>query len=416
MRRMRIAALALVLAVLPGAAALRAQDPPRERTIAALPKSCWFLLPPRTPPKPSTKLGLLVVLPGGNATKEFLPFVQNGLFAQAPDDFAGVMLAAVKWREDQHTIWPTAVGDTTGALYTTEQYVRAVLAEVDKEHPIDPARRVVVAWSSSGPAIHPLMAAKDSPFQRAYIAMAVWPQHLEDLAAVEGRRYVLDQSPDDQVTIFQHVRDAHAALSRAGAQVRVSVYTGEHGWGEQPLPRFAKNLGWLLGDEPAGKPAWPAPKVAKKGGKLVNLVANGGFEDGTKGWSTIANSKRLEVAVDPKEKAEGKRSLHLSKQGGAPLDLLVQNVELPPGKTVAASLRHRSKGAENAFVKVWLYGTGDEPLHQDAMLLKVPTNGAKWQQARAEWDAKGAVRATVQIVMLGAGELWVDDVVLTVDG
>ena len=415
MRCMRIAALALVLAVWPGAAALCAQDPPRERTIAALPRSCWFLLPPRTPPKPDTKLGLLVVLPGGDATKDFLPFVQNGLFAQAPDDFAGVMLTAVQWTPGQQVVWPTERSKADGMQYTTEQYVRAVLAEVGAELPIDPARRVVVAWSSSGPAIHALMAAKDAPFDRAYIAMSVWPQGLKDLAAVEGRRYVLDQSPDDQVTIFRHVRDAHAALSKAGAQVRVSNHAGGHGWTDAPLPRFAQNLAWLLSDEPAGKPQWPAAKVAKKGGKLVNLLANGGFEDGTKGWNTIANSGRLEVAVDEKQKKEGKQSLHLTRQGGPPVDLVVQNVELPPGRTVAVSLQCRGKGVANAFVKVWLHGAGEQPLHPDVDVVRIQGD-SDWRQVKKQWDADGATRAVVQIVMLGAGELWLDDVVLTVDG
>jgi predicted esterase len=412
----RTALLATVLAGFATVPAATAQDAPLpERTIAALPKSCWFLVPPKKPPKAGAKAGLIVVLPGGTGTKDFLPFVQNGLLAQAPDDFAGAMLTAVKWRDDQQFVWPTAATKVDGLQYTTEQYVRAVVAEVEKELAIDPARRVVVAWSSSGPAIHPLLATADSPFARAYIAMSVWPA-LDDLAAVKGRRYVLDQSPDDQTTIFQHVRTAHAALTKAGAQVRVSVYAGEHGWGEQPLPRFAKNLEWLLSEQPAGKPEWPPGKLAKKGGKPVNQLANGGFEDGTKGWNTIDNSRRLKVDPDSTERAEGKQSLHLGKTGGAPLDLVVQSTELAPGKRVAASLRWRAKGVENAFVKVWLYGDGEQALHEDAMLLKVPADGAKWQLAKREWDTKGATRATVQIVMLGAGELWIDDVVLTVDG
>ncbi len=415
MRRMRIALLGLVLAVLPAPSPVRAQDgAARERTIAALPKSCWFYVPPRRPPKTGRKAGLMVVLPGGAGGRDFLPFVQNGLLAQVPDDFAGAMLTAVEWTPDQEVIWPSATDEVAGMQYTTEQYVRAVVAAVDDELPVDPERRVVVAWSSSGPAIHPLMAAKDAPFRRAYIAMSVWPHDLKDLAAVKGRRYVLDQSPEDQTTIFRHVRDAHAALSKAGAQVHLSVYAGGHGWGEQPLPRFAKNVEWLLSDERAPEPEWPAPKVAKKGGKLVNLVANGGFEDGTKSWNSVDNSKRLKVAVDKKDKTEGKQALHLEKQGGAPLDLLLQNVELPPGKTVAASLQYRAKGVANAFVKVWLYGADGEAVHEQPDLVRITGDG-KWQRARKEWPANGAVRAAVQIIVVGAGELWIDDVVLTVD-
>lgn len=36
-----------------------------EPTLAALPRSCWFLVPARQAPAPGRQAGLVVVLPGG---------------------------------------------------------------------------------------------------------------------------------------------------------------------------------------------------------------------------------------------------------------------------------------------------------------------------------------------------------------
>jgi hypothetical protein len=407
-------AFVLVLASLGSALVAQEKSAAVESTLPALPKSLYFVFPAAKPPAAGKKAGLVVVLPGGDGSREFLPWVENALLAQRPDDCIGVMITSVKWQPDQEIIWPTDSSKVPGMEYTTEQYVRVVTAEIEKATPVDAARRIVVAWSSSGPAIHALLATKDSPFHRAYIAMAIWPQGLDELTPVKGRRYVLDQSPEDQTTIFQHVRTAYAALTKAGAQVRVTTYAGGHGWHDDPLPRIAKGFAWLLSNEPAGKPEWPAAKVAKKDGKLVNLLENGDFEKGTKGWNTVANSKRLKVEVDKKDKVEGKQSLHLSKEGGAPLDLVVQSVELPAGKKVKASLQLQSKDATNAWVKVRLFDAADKVLHDEIDVARV-TADPKWQPFQKEWVVEGAVRATVQILMVAGGELWIDDFVLTVE-
>jgi hypothetical protein len=411
--RSRSFAFVLVPACLSCALGAQAKSAAVEATLPALPKSLYFVVP-AVKPVAGKPQGLVVVLPGGDGSREFLPWVENALLAQRPDDCIGALITSVKWQPDQEIIWPTDASKVPGMEYTTEQYVRAVVAEIEKATPVDPARRVVVAWSSSGPAIHALLATKDSPFHRAYIAMAIWPQGLGELGHVKGRRYVLDQSPEDQTTIFQHVRTAHAALTKAGAQVRVTTYAGGHGWHDEPLPRIAKGFEWLLSNEPAPKPEWPAAKVAKKDGKLVNLLENGDFEKGTKGWNTVANSKRLKVEADRKEKVEGKQSLHLSKEGGAPLDLVTQSVELPAGKKVKASLQLQSKDATNAWVKVRLFDAADKVLHDEIDLARV-TADTRWRAFEKEWVVEGAVRATVQILMVAGGELWIDDVVLTVE-
>lgn len=389
----------------------------QEHTLATLPKSRFFVVPPREAGPAGAALRLLVVLPGGAGTSDFLPFVENGILAQAPPGTVGVLVAAVKWRDDQRIVWPTAKNKVPGMAYTTEEYVRAVVAAVEQDHRIDPAGRAVLGWSSSGPAVFPLLAAADGPFARGYVAMSVWPgKALGDLAGAAGRRIVLDQSPDDQVTKFAHVRDAFAALDAAGAVVRLSTYAGGHGWNDAPLGRLRDGLGWLFGDEPAPAPQWPgtAAKAAPRGKAAPardNLLENGGFEDGLQGWQRVDNSQRTKVAAVETGAKSGKRALHVAKSGGPPLDLVVQEVALQDCKKVTVSLQLRSKGCKNAWVKVWLYGDGEKPLHEDVDLVRVPAD-SDWQAYEKSWDGKGATRAVVQIVAAMGGELWVDDVVL----
>jgi hypothetical protein len=357
---------------------------------------------------------LLVVLPGGTGTADFLPFVENGILGQAPADCVGVLVTAVKWKDDQQIVWPTATSKVVGMKYTTEDYVRAVVAEVEKELPMDAERRAVLAWSSSGPGVYPLLVDKNGPFSRGYVAMSIWPgKALGDLAAVKGRRFQLDQSPDDKVTTFPHVQKAYEALSKAGAVVQVSTYSGGHGWQDAPLPRLKAGLAWLFGEQPAQPPKWPGAAKKGKPGKDGNLLVNGDFEKGVDGWTLVDNSKRLKVEATKNGRKGGKQALHVQKEGGPPLDLVVQEVALDGASSIEAQVWCRSAGCKNAWIKVWLYGDGDEPLREDVDLLRVPADG-DWQQVKKSWDATGAKRAVVQIILVMGGELWLDDFVLNV--
>lgn len=403
-----------MLAVAAPLAGLAAQAENREqRTFLEMPESPYFVLPPRKDPSAGKPARLLVVVPGGTGSADFWPWVRDSLAAQVPAECAVAMVTAARWRDDQQIVWPTTQHPVDGMKYPTEKVVRAVVRQVAREFAVGPGDVAVLAWSSGGAAMHPLLAAADGPFARGYVAMSVFPEGL-DLAAVAARRYVLDQSPEDQTTLFQHVRTAHAALTKAGAQVLVTTYRGGHGWHDDPLPRLKKNLAWLFGDQPAPPPKWPPPKASRKGGKLVNQLHNGGFEQGLDGWSTIGNSGRCTFAPDQKDKAEGRQSLRLEKQGGPPLDLLVQHGELAPGQRVVASIRLQSKGVQNAWVKVRLFDADGKEVHEDVDLLQVPADG-KWKQYERAWPQQGAVRAAVQVLMVGAGTLWVDDVVLHVE-
>ncbi|MCR9248284.1 MAG: hypothetical protein NXI31_24920, partial [bacterium] len=289
------------------------------------------------------------------------------------------------------------------------------------EHRVDPRRIALLAWSSSGPVAYHLLTAKRSPFSRGYVAMSVWrPQSARALKAAKGRRFVLDQSPEDQVTAFSHVRTAFHALAKAGAIVQLSTYEGGHGWQDGPIPRLRRQLAWLFSNAKAREPEWPAGEepIAADG----NLVRNGGFERGAKrGWRTIDNSGRLMVEVDTEHKREGKQSLHLSKTGAVPLDLVVQDIDLPLAsdpkaeEVIEFAVDSRTADCKNAWLKVWLYDSEGKVCNSNQDVNVARFRGtADWQRHQVRMARGSAVRATIQCLLVLGGEIWLDDVVLRV--
>lgn len=414
---MGLRSLCLAYLLLMASIALPAQGSKSRAIEQTLPKyesSPYFVVPAR---KAAKKQGLLVVMPGGPGTRDFLPWVENGILGAAPDDCVGVMVTATKWRKDQKVIWPTRTDKVRGMRYTTEDYVRAVVAAVAKSHDIAPDRIGLLSWSSSGPASYLLLADKKSPFGRGYVAMSVWralPKKV--IKATKGRRIVLDQSPDDETTTFPHVRRAFDALDEAGAEVMLSTYDGGHGWQDGPIPRLRRNLKWLFGKAPAPKPQWPAVEGGASREAGDNLLRNPGFERGAKsGWRAINNSGRLVVGIDKDKPKEGKQSLHVQKTGRVPLDLLAQEVNLPKGATgdVTLAIQVKTEAVKNAWIKLWLYDDNDQVVNKNDVNVTRLQGTKGWRRYTKELKRGAATRAVVQVIMVMGGEVWLDNVKLT---
>lgn len=377
-----------------------------ERSLEGFAPGVYFTIPPRTAPAAGKKPPLLVVLPGGDGSREFLPFVENGILGAAPAECVGVLVASPVWQPDQKIVWPTAQSKVPGMEWTTEAFVAAIVKAVQKEYGTDPRRTAVLGWSSSGPAVHGMLLDKKAPFARGYVAMSVWRDATRAaLQGAKGRRIVLDQSPDDQVTTFANVRDAFAALQGAGAVVRLSTYAGGHGWQDAPVERLQHNLDWLFGDAAAPAPEWPAGTEPSRDG---NLLANGDFEGGLTGWQVVANSKTLAAAVDPAQKVSGKQSLHARKTGAMPLDLVQQQVRLDGGKKLRFTAQVRLQDCKNAWLKLWVYDAEDRPVHQDVDVLHL-RGSSDWRRCEKVVEIGAGKRAVVQLVLVMDGEVWLDD-------
>lgn len=113
-------------------AALTSQSKLEPSSLPDSPQSLYYVILARGDAKPpDTGRGLLVVLPGGDGSREFIDWVET-IATQAPDDSITVFVTAPKWDAGQEIVWPLASSKVGAAKYTTEAYVAAVVEAVRK--------------------------------------------------------------------------------------------------------------------------------------------------------------------------------------------------------------------------------------------------------------------------------------------
>lgn len=222
------------------------------KAVDGIEKQRYFLIGDPANDPPANGWGVLVVLPGGDGSADFHAFVTNIGTNFAPPGYLAIQLVAVEG--DPKLTWPTkhSLRQTKKQSFTTEQHVAAVLKEVAAGLPegvrLDPAKRLVLGWSSGGPAAYAIAADKDLGFAGAFVAMSIFaPRDVQPAKEVAGKRFALLQSPQDQVTPWRHVAQAEEVLTRAGASVWKRGYAGGHGWQGDSLDKLRDGLAWLAG-------------------------------------------------------------------------------------------------------------------------------------------------------------------------
>src|SRR5262249_28450842 len=123
-----------------------------ERCFAAgNPRQQYFLMRHRQPDRPPDRDGLVVLVPRGPGTADFLHFGANALAGVAiPDAFLVAQLVAPQWREgDDRVVWPSHVFPDDKAEFTTEAFLAAVIDEVGAGEPVDGRFVFTLGWSSS---------------------------------------------------------------------------------------------------------------------------------------------------------------------------------------------------------------------------------------------------------------------------
>jgi predicted esterase len=239
------ACLTIALAL---AACTRADEAPSEkRTAGGDDHKQYFLIGAAKDRKaPKDGFGLVVIMPGGDGSAEFHPFVKRLYENSLPEGYLAVQPIAVKWTEEQEVVWPTAKLKAEKMKFTTEEFVAAVLADVGKAHKLDPARTFTLTWSSSGPAGYAISMTEKPLVAGSLIAMSVFrPDWLPDLKAAKGHSYYLYHSPDDEVCAFDMAETAEKRLKEAGAAATLAKYDGGHGWRGNVYPDVKAGIEWL---------------------------------------------------------------------------------------------------------------------------------------------------------------------------
>src|SRR5262245_46816464 len=195
---------------------------------------------------PKEGFGLVVIMPGGDGSDEFHPFVKRLYEKALPDGYLAAQPIAVKWTEDQDIVWPSGKLKVEKMKFTTEEFVAAVIADVGKAHKLDPARTFTLTWSSSGPAAYAISLQEKPIVAGSLIAMSVFkPNWLPDLKAAKGHAYYLYHSPDDRVCPFWMAESAAKELKDAGAKTNLVKYEGGHGWQGDTFADVRAGIEWL---------------------------------------------------------------------------------------------------------------------------------------------------------------------------
>jgi len=239
--------LVVALTLAPGARADEDKVPSEKRTAGGDEKKEYYLIGAEKDRKvPKDGFGLVVILPGGDGSADFHPFVKRIYANGLPDGYLTAQPVAVKWTDDREVVWPTAGLKADKMKFTTEEFVAAVIADVGKSHKLDPARTFTLSWSSSGPAAYAVSLQDKPVVTGSLVAMSVFkPDLLPDLKAARGHAYYLYHSLADEVCPFEMARAAEKALGDAGAKVTLAEYGGGHGWRGDVYGDVKAGIEWL---------------------------------------------------------------------------------------------------------------------------------------------------------------------------
>jgi predicted esterase len=188
---------------------------------------------------------LLVVLPGGDGSVEFQPFIKNIYKHSLDKDYLVIQLVAPKWKTPSNT-WPVARDKHSGKKVPAEAFITRAVEDVKKRTRIDDRHVYTLSWSSGGPAAYAASVTKNTPVTGSFVAMSVFHQdRMPSFDAAKGRRYYILHSKQDEVCPYWIAAKARDTLSEAGATVEFAEYEGGHGWHGDVFGNIRKGVEWL---------------------------------------------------------------------------------------------------------------------------------------------------------------------------
>lgn len=188
---------------------------------------------------------LLLVLPGGDGSAGFRDFVRRIRKHVLDERWIVAQLVAPVWDAEQEIVWPTTALPHPKMKFTTEEFLGAVIDDVEQRIAVDPDHVFAMGWSSSGTPVYRAALSKDTKLTGAFVAMSVWkPDQLPPLKQGKGRAFAILHSPEDFIPI-RMAEEARAALEKVKAKVHYATYAGGHGWRDDPYGKMRAALAFL---------------------------------------------------------------------------------------------------------------------------------------------------------------------------
>lgn len=247
-RRTTIAVLAALASILPArSAGAQEEAKPEDVLIGGSAQQRYLLHGPGVdaqPPRDGWRL--LVVMPGGDGSAEFAPFVGRIRENALDGDWLIAQMVAPKWSAEQTIVWPTRRLPSPGMEIGCEELFAAVVKDVAAKHELDPRYLFTLAWSSSGMLAYGLGLDPGSGVTGSFVAMSVYkPDGLPSLKGAKGQRFYILHSPDDRVCPVRMAEQARDELGEADAVVEYATYAGGHGWQGDVYGNLRTGLAWL---------------------------------------------------------------------------------------------------------------------------------------------------------------------------
>lgn len=225
----------------------------RSKTIALQPGELQYILVvgPGKLEAPRAGYKLLIVLPGGDGSAEFLPFVKRIYKYALDDEYLVVQLIAPQWNKRQQIVWPTAHDDVPGKRVSVEKFLERAVDDLRARTRIDDRCIFTLSWSSGGPAAYAASLSDQTSVTGSFVAMSVFkPRQLPDLGRAKGKRYFILHSPQDSVCPYRMAVAARDELRAHGADVEFAEYAGGHGWRGNVFGNIRRGIEWLEADAP----------------------------------------------------------------------------------------------------------------------------------------------------------------------
>jgi predicted esterase len=238
--------------------AVLADDPkPEDIRIGNDPKKRYLLhAPPKESKEASSGWRVLVVMPGGDGSAEFAPFVGNIRAKALGEGWLIAQIVAPVWdaEQGQSIVWPTEKNPYKAMKFSTEKLFDAVLEDLGKRKHIDAKSIFTLSWSSSGPAAYALALQPKTKIAGSFVAMSVFkPDLLPSLKSAAGRSFYLYHSQQDTTVPIRMAETARDDLVKNGAAVELAEYEGGHGWHGDVFEDIRRGVAWL--QEKTVKPA-----------------------------------------------------------------------------------------------------------------------------------------------------------------
>ena len=208
----------------------------------------YLLIGPRPQAQtPADGFRLLIVMPGGSGGPDFHPFVKRIYKHALSDRYVLAQLVAPEWSPSQAAklVWPTKATSCPEMQFSTEEFVDAVIRDVEQKHKLDTRYIFTLTWSSSGPAAYAVSLDPSTRVTGSFIAMSVFkPKQLPPLKNAARHAYYILHSPQDFIPL-RMAEQARDDLAKNKAAVQLATYKGGHGWRGDVYGNLRRGIRWL---------------------------------------------------------------------------------------------------------------------------------------------------------------------------